>query len=399
MRSVKSVHVLLATAALGVTSATAACSADGGSQILDESDAAAPATPPTTGADAARGASNLPDATLTADSSPDDPGTTPAPADAGAKDSGKPLDAQVIEAGEDAGGPQGSACQPLNQIQQETCGMCGFQTRTCLVTDGGGSGAWGPWGFCQGEVAGGCQPGASSSEACGLCGTRQKVCQNDCTYAVGSCQGQPANACQPGTTDYEVGLSCDVGGRQRVCSAACTWGNFGNCFVPEGGTVGASMTIPTTVGAKISAKFTLANTQTIARLSGSCPSGSVSNSATAYQYVEVYNPTAKTASVSVWTGKPTGGVDIDTVMAAYNGVNVPLTPAARMACSVGVDDTCSDPDATACLATWGGLVGSGGVTIAPYGSVVVYTAAYWDATSSNAHAGGFMMFVRTDALP
>ncbi len=394
MRAVRLVRSLLAVAVLFAFHATTACSADGGAPILDEGDAASP-TADSLGTDASTGGGH--DATLEGSALPGDPDAAPRP-EAGSADSGMPPDAQIIEAGQDAGGPQGSPCQPLDTIQQQACGICGFQTRTCLAPDGGPVGRWGAWGFCQGQVPGGCTPGKTTTETCGFCGTRQKVCQNDCSYAVGSCQGQPADACQPATVDFEVGLSCDVGGRQRVCSAACTWGNFGGCFVPEGGTASASIKIPTTVGAKASAKFSLPAAQTIGLLADTCPGATIGTSVTSYQYVEVYNPTAKTATVSVWTGKATGGADIDTVMAAYGGVNVPLTPAARSACLAGVADSCTDADTTACKVSWAGLVGADAVTIGPYGSALVYNASFDDASSGNPHSGAYQMFVRTDAL-
>ncbi len=399
MRSVKSPRAFVACATpvvLSVSVLVAACSADGGAQIPDDVDAAVP-TADSLGIDASRGGSN--DAAAPLDATlPADPDAASPPTDGATSDATPPNDAQIVEAGQDAGGPQGSACQPLSQIQQQACGTCGFQTRTCLATDGGPVGKWGAWGFCQGQVAGGCTPGQSATEACGFCGTRQKVCQNDCTYAVGACQGQPANPCPPGAIDYELGLSCDVGGRERFCSAACTWGSFGGCFVPEGGLTGASIKIPATVGAKASAKFTLPAAQTLELLGDTCPTATIGTTMTSYQYVEVYNPTAKTATVSVWTGKATGGVDIDTVMAAYGGVNVPFTAAARMACVSGVNDSCTDGDATACKASWAGLVGTDAVTIGAYGSALVYNAAFNDAASGSPHAGAYQLFVRTDAL-
>jgi hypothetical protein len=395
MRASSKTSILFSLASIGLVSISA-CSADGGAAIGDDSDAAGPASQ-TFPVDAA--AAERTDATVPTPPPPPpgEPDAAVPVSDAAVPETGA-VDARVVEAGQDAGGPMGSPCAPLNDIEQQTCGTCGFQTRTCLPADGGATGKWGAWGFCQGQVPGGCTPGQATTEACGNCGTRQKVCQNDCSYAVGSCQGEPSNACAPGSTDFEVGLSCDVGGRERVCGAACTWGNFGGCFVPEGGTASASIKIPTTVGSKASAKFSLPAAQTIGLLADTCPSATIGSSTTSYQYVEVYNPTAKTAKVSVWTAKATGGADIDTVMAAYNGVNVPLTASARMACAAGVNDGCSDTDPTACQSSWAGLVGTDAVAIGGYGSVLIYNAAFNDSSSSSPHSGPYQLVVRTDSL-
>jgi hypothetical protein len=297
--------------------------------------------------------------------------------------------------------------------------MCGNHTRLCLADPDAGtgdaaatSGVWGAWGFCQNEVPGGCVPGTTSQEDCGLCGSRTKICQNDCTYAVGSCQGQPANACTPGTMDFQVGLSCDVGGRSRFCSdggttqpgvAACTYGNYGGCYIPEGGTTGAELDIATTAGGTKSGTFNLPAAQTIGRLGAfdQCPNATIGTTITSYQYVEVHNPTAQTAKVSIWGSKAPAGSDIDTIMAVYNGFNVPLTDTARKACSVGVTDDCSDTtDPTSCLMSWAGLMSADGnpVTIGPFNSAIVYTAAYFAASGTITTSGPYILSVRTESL-
>ena len=164
-----------------------------------------------------------------------DTGSGEAASEAGVVDA---ADGGIIEAGADAddGGlpPVGSPCAQVNAIQTQSYGLCGFAERVCLAPDGGQP-VWQPWGFCQQQVVNGCTPGTTTNEACGLCGTRVKQCQSNCTYAVGACTGQPLNACSPGAIDYEPGLSCDAGGRTRTCTTACAWGSFGTCEVPDGG--------------------------------------------------------------------------------------------------------------------------------------------------------------------
>jgi hypothetical protein len=290
--------------------------------------------------------------------------------------------------------PTGSACSPQNSTQQQPCGLCGVQNRVCLAPDGG-TPVWQPWGFCQMEVANGCVPGSMTSEACGLCGTRQKQCQNDCTYAVGACTGQPPNACAPGTTDYEPGLSCDAGGRTRTCGTNCTFGNFGSCAVPEGGTGGVGLTIGG-VGATVFGTFTMPASQTITKLStGTCPKTSApSGSATSYSYVAVYNPTGSAHNVSIWGSRaPGSSTDIDTIMTAYNSMTPPTTPAERQVCTPYVNDTCNSAPCPTGQSYWAGLVtgGNGPVTIPANSNVIIYTAAYFTGDS-----GDYQLNARTE---
>jgi hypothetical protein len=180
---------------------------------------------------------------------------------------------------------------------------------------------------------------------------------------------------------------------------ACSWGNFGDCVVH---TAENSIAISTSASGKVSGTFNIPTSQAVNRLSDDCPAATISSTATNYQYVEVRNPTATAAHVSVWLSKAStaSAQDIDTVMAAYNGGALPATDAQRKACIAGVNDDCNDSsDPSACLAHWSGLVATNGaVTIAPSGSVLVYVAAFWGTSSSDAHAGDFVLNVRTDSL-
>lgn len=287
----------------------------------------------------------------------------------------------------------GTACTTKDEIQQQTCGLCGTQTRLCAPSDTDPDGlVWQPWGYCQHEVEDGCVPGTTTTESCGLCGTRPKVCQIDCRYAVGACKGEPANACSPGTIDFQAGLSCDAGGRSRVCSDSCMFGSFGECFVPGEPT----LVLAETEGGKVSNEFTLPASITAPRLSGSCPSGSLSSTDVSYQYVTLVNPTSSTVVVSVWTGQSShaGAAYMDTVIAAYNAASAPVTDAERKACAAGVNDTCSDSsDPTACDSSWGGLFDTSRVTIGPNAKAYVYVAAYYGST-----AGDYVLTARTDTI-
>ena len=364
MRSVKSAFVLVALAALG-SNLIAACSADGDSPNIDPvlpDGSPAPvvdgSVPPV---DMDADATTLPDTTVTPivdagkDAKVADAGKDTGPKDTGVSDA---KDAQVVEAGGDAG-PPGSPCPVKDAVQQQVCGICGYQTRVC-GPNGGDAAApnvWQQWGFCQAEVANGCAPGSSTTESCGLCGTRQKICQNDCNYAVGSCTGQPANACAPGSTDFQVGLSCDAGGRIRTCTSACTYDGFSECFTPDGGITGAGLTIALTAGGKASNTFKLDQAITNGRLGAfdTCPSATVGTTLTCYQYVQIANPSSMVATVSIWGSKAAtaGSVDIDTIMAVYNGSSPPVSAMQRQACNYGVTDDCGDTtDPTSCLSGW-----------------------------------------------
>ena len=162
----------------------------------------------------------------------------------------------------------------------------------------------------------------------------------------------------------------------------------------------SKLTIPVTVGATTSGEFTLALTQTTTRLtSGTCPT-TLSGTATAYEYVELDNPSASTVKVSVWSSKSSnaGAPVIDTVMTSYAGTTLPPTDAARKACVNRVDDDCSATDyATECLNNWAGLVGSDAITIAPNGKVLVYVAAYYNS-ASNPSAGDFKLTAHADTV-
>ncbi len=64
-----------------------------------------------------------------------------------------------------------------------------------------------------------CTPNATSTEACGNCGTATRTCGSNCMWgAYGTCEGE--GACKPGASDS----ACDPCG-QEVCNNACAWGS------------------------------------------------------------------------------------------------------------------------------------------------------------------------------
>ncbi len=403
MRSVKSALVVLGSV-VAVANLVIACSGDDRTDFVDWSDLDSGSSP-----------------SLPGTAAPTSTGTTPTPPppkkdggdemdggdeDNGDADSGTPV---VPPDGGNEGGPTnppgpdagsaGSPCANANEVQQQSCGLCGVQYRLCAPTydeDGGTSNTWHEWGYCQNELVDGCVPGTVTTEACGLCGTRQKVCQNDCRYAAGACKNEPANACVPGTVDFQEGLSCTQGGRQRTCEATCTYTPFGDCIVPPEPDV-PSLTVSTTVGEKVLGDFALTASEKLPRLSGTCPNGDADNAERPSNWIKLINPGAGAVKVTVWTLRSTkpGNAVIDTVMASY-GKTFPNTPAKREACVSGVNDGCSTTtagDPTACLNSWAGLVGTGAVTIGANSHAYIWVGGWSDSS-----VGDYQLAARTDVV-
>jgi hypothetical protein len=322
------------------------------------------------------------DSTTIADSSTADTSTADTATSDSAADTGT-ADASVDAANDaDAGlPPVGSPCATLNQIQTESCGACGTASRVCLAPDGGQA-VWQDWGACQNQVANGCIPGTMTTAACGLCGMQTQVCQSSCQYAVGACTGQPPNACQPGTLDYQPGLSCDAGGRERSCQNDCTWSNYGNCIVFDGGGNPLALNIPVSVGAPATTKVATLDLPTIPKLNGYLTNSlcTVSTTSTVATYVELFNPTNLTATVSVWTSAASSGT-FDTLLASYAGATDP--PADRTMCS-HVDDDCSGVAPCDPYSLFAGLINSGTdnrVVLPPGGTATLYVGAYSAVTT------------------
>lgn len=409
MRSVKSVLVLLGAGAIAANTVIG-CSGDDariGYDDADAEDGGSKAALPETGSP-----DPTPAPTGTTPPPPDDKDGQRSGGDAGdAGDASDGTNKSIPDASDDGSsvlpdpadaGATGSVCPTKDAIQQQSCGLCGVQYRLCAPdeSDPGSPNVWQPWGYCQNELVDGCVPGTTTTESCGLCGNRQKVCQNDCRWAAGACKNEPANACAPGTEQFQAGLSCVEGGRKRVCQDSCTYGPYGECYVPGLPTI----TLGSTVGEKATKQFTLPADQKQPKLSGTCGSSpSVNNSDTSYEYIRIVNPNASTAVVSIWSHSPSGGALIDSVMAAYSPATaVPVNDNERKACTKGIVNCCSsdkaagETDSTMCNGgslCWAGLVGSKAVTIAPNGTAIIYMAAY-NGTS----AGDFMLSARIESL-
>jgi hypothetical protein len=287
--------------------------------------------------------------------------------------------------------PTGSPCNQPNAVQQQDCGLCGFQKRACLPSDGGY--AWGDWGFCQNQVVNGCDPKVSYPDtACGNCGTKKTVCLNNCNYDVTQTCTEPPNACSPGYIDYVLGLSCDAGGRERTCDNQCTFGQFGSCVTTPTLQV---VNVSSTIGAVASRVVNLPPSPQIPRLIPStttltCPISSLSSTSTSFAYLRVYNPDpTKTATVAIYHSTPLNGVYNDSVMGIYAGSTPPANndDTARKNCLTGsnVVDGCSPsfsglsptPVPAACASS---SAGTRNVTIGPLQSIIVYSGSWSTGT-------------------
>ena len=303
------------------------------------------------------------------------------------------------DAGDGGLPPVGSPCNTANEIQQQDCGLCGYQKRACLPGDGGLY--WSDWGFCQNQVVNGCDPKLSYPDtACGNCGTKKAVCLNNCNFDVTQTCNEPPNACKPQSTEFVLGLSCDAGGRERVCDNQCKFGNFGAC--QDGPSIPGLVASPNVNGI-VSTTLNMPSSPKLARTdySVTCPMSTISSSLTVYNYASVKNPSnVQSVKVSIWNAQAQNGPVIDTIMTAYAGAVPPADndPTARKNCLVYSADTCTETGLTptSCSGQWAGLMAaqSRNITIPPGGTIVVYSAA-WSTSSTG---GDFVLAVRSDSF-
>jgi hypothetical protein len=351
MRSVKSGLIALAVSGFLGMAAVVGCSASGGGDSSDTS----PTDPNAEGG-------SVPLA-------PQGPEPPPAPGPDGGKDSGK------HDSGYDAGPPPpnpGDPCTKADSFASKPCGACGTAQAICQGDpDAGMPLVWSDYGQCMGELMGGCTPG--TMQACGNCGTQ--TCSKYCQY--GSCS-MATGACKAGSTDY-TGAGCAVNQyKSRTCSNACSWGAYSaTCAAPNNPN---KMTIPTSTGAApASANWTFAADTVGDRLdptfgAASCP-GTASTGRYPYVIVEVQNPTAQKATVTIQSLPGTANLDV--IMWAYNKTLPPPDDTALQACDYGANDNCPTASGITCPGGggyWGGLKG---VTINAGASVLVMISSYY----------------------
>lgn len=386
MRSLKSgLFAFMLTGVLGAA-AVVGCSASGDGVGIDTTQTPTEPDPASTG-------STLPPK-----------GTDPAPSTDGGKDAGKKDAAPKPEAGVDAGPPPpvpGTACTDTTVTGKKPCGACGHAEALCQ-DDGTGKLKWTDYGACGAELAGGCVPGTTVTEACGNCGTQVKTCTQYCAYSVSACTGQPVNNCKPGAVEYTT-ASCATPStyKNRVCAGTCTWAPYSaTCETP---TTPNKMTVSAAVGGVVSAEWTLAGNQK--RPSGTCPATITASSSTGpFAVVEVSNPSAtKVAEVTIYQSQSaTGKANLDLVLWTYAGNGLPMNDMALGACVDGVEDYClgssSDLATNPCGNTGSNFYFAGidKISIPAGGKILVYSSTFGSGTTIG--DGTFKLNLKTTKL-
>lgn len=199
------------------------------------------------------------------------------------------------------------------------------------------------------------------TEACGLCGTHQKVCQNNCQWQAGSCAG---------------GMDCKQGNFTANC------GSFVNPVTLQVPAVGAVVSAAQDIESVMGKTWGLGI--------GNCPASTV-NADNPMDYVEVDNNTGKAAKVTIYQSASPGGSELDTVVFVYNGTTPPANDAAKMACSGKVSDSCASTALCGSMSTVT-FASLASVPIPVGGKILVYSAAY---SSDN---GKMRINIKTESL-
>lgn len=345
------------------------CSADGGSDAISEPEPTDPG-----------GQAQLPPPS----------GSNQVDEDSGApkKDSGGKTDSGPADAGPPPPVP-GTACSVADEVRKKQCGACGQHSTICL------SGKWTEYGACEGEIVGGCIPGTKITEACGNCGTLTRTCSNYCAFTATACAGQPAGACTPGGVDLSNAGCADADTYHvRTCSATCAYNSFSTaCSAPP-----SVVEVPPTPGTTNSTIVIIDETQILPRATGSCPNATLSTTvSTPYTYIEVHNPNAKAATVSIYNSLASGGVAFKTMLIAYDGATPPSGDAARKACvklrTSGTTSLTGD-------SKFASLDGTTAVTIAAGATMTIFVGAYnaFDPTKPAESTGKVKLNVQTVKL-
>jgi hypothetical protein len=147
------------------------------------------------------------------------------------------------------------------------------------------------------------------------------------------------------------------------------------------------------VGAVSSAVFSPADGDLGKRPDGTCGDAMISPWAPYNRvHVEVSNPTAQTATVSIFQSKAPSSPDLEMVMWIYKNTLPPGDEASVIACDIGVATDCiaGNPCGNPNPFLFAGL---SNVVIPPHGKILVYNAGWAPPIE-----GPFTFNVRTDAL-
>lgn len=286
----------------------------------------------------------------------------------------------------------GEACDRIDEIHQRRCGACGTQSTICTVHGGHSRPVWSAYSECTGEIAGGCVPGTTMTESCGLCGTRTKTCTQFCAWNVASCEGQVPNGCVPGTSELTTAGCPPSTYRTRACSTSCQFSPFGPCEPAP-----STLEVPSAVGGVASTVVTLRADAVLPKLSGRCPAF-LSMISTPYAYVQVKNPLTSAAKVTVFNSRAPDGVVLGTNLAAYASPTPPADEDARRSCENGVA-LGSNPSLTG-DASFASLDGWRALTIPAGATYTIYVGAdkAYDALRPSESTGTVLLNVKTEAI-
>jgi hypothetical protein len=114
-------------------------------------------------------------------------------------------------------------CDPGSQMLADSCGPCGQQQFQCDSAC-----RWKATGVCVG--AGECVPGTTREVGC-TCGMAVESCNNCQWGPPGTCNSQ--GECTQGQVQQVACGGHPANQKSRMCSAQCSWPNFGFCGCPN----------------------------------------------------------------------------------------------------------------------------------------------------------------------
>jgi hypothetical protein len=109
--------------------------------------------------------------------------------------------------------PDTCACVDSEGIDSQVCGICGVRQRECQ------NGTWAPWGACD-EAMAQCVPGEEEQGMCGQCGNHSRRCTPECRWGDWQPCGDEG-VCSPGSTQPSSNAECI--NLQSQCSDKCEW--------------------------------------------------------------------------------------------------------------------------------------------------------------------------------
>jgi hypothetical protein len=140
-----------------------------------------------------------------------------------------------VDSGLDAATPPVDAgperCDVESATRTAPCGNCGLASERCTA------GLWARTSACLDE--GECSPGSVAAEDLEMCGERQRICNDACTWRDWTMTRAPGE-CEAGASRYVAAAACVTGLQPQRCGAMCAWEDDGPCDDGCGGTARSS---------------------------------------------------------------------------------------------------------------------------------------------------------------